>query len=88
MLLAPALAANVATAFFALVYAPELFDFTMNSDLLEVRVVLLALETLGGVLLVLGSDVTGDARYAASLLLGTFEDDLHPVSFCFLCHNT
>ena len=59
----------------------------MNSDLLKVRVVLLTLKTLGGVLLVLGSDVAGDARYATGLLLGTLEDDLHPVSFSFLCHN-
>ena len=60
----------------------------MNSNPLKVGIVLLALQALGSVLLVLGSNVTGDARYAASLLLGTLEDDLHPVSFCFLCHNT
>ena len=60
----------------------------MNSNPLKVGIVLLALQALGSVLPVLGGDVTGDARYAASLLLGALEDDLHPVSFCFLCHNS
>ena len=59
----------------------------MDSNLAQVGVVLLALEAVGSVLLVLGSDVAGDARYATGLLLGTLEDDLHPVSFSFLCHN-
>ena len=60
----------------------------MNGDLLQEGVVLLALETLGSVLPVLGGDVTGDSGYAAGFLLGALEDDLHPVSFCFLCHNS
>ena len=60
----------------------------MNGNLVEVRVVLLALETLRGVLLVLGGDVTRHSRYTAFFLLSALEDDLHPVSFCFLCHNS
>ena len=59
----------------------------MNSDLLEVRVVFLTLQTLRGVLLVLGSDVAGHSGYAALFLLGALKDDLHPVTFRFLCHS-
>ena len=59
----------------------ELFDFFVDSNFLQERVVLLALKTLGSVLLVLGGDVTGDSRNTAGLLLSALEDDLHPVSF-------
>ena len=59
----------------------------MNSDFLEVGVVLPALETVGGVLLVLGSDVAAHSGNAALFLLSAFKDDLHPVTFGFLCHN-
>ena len=64
--------------------ALKLFDFTVNGDALEERVVLLALQAVGGVLLVLGGDVTGHACDTALFLLGTFEDDLN--SIAFLCH--
>ena len=59
----------------------------MDRDLLQVRIVLLALEAVRRILLVLGGDVAGDARYAAGLLLSALEDDLHPVSFSLLCHS-
>ncbi len=59
----------------------------MNSYLVKVWVILLALEAVRSILLVLRGDVTRHSRNTASLLLGALEDDLHPVSFCFLCHN-
>ena len=59
----------------------------MNSHPLEVRVVLLALKAFSRVLLVLGSDISGYTWYTALSLLGALEDDLHPVTFCFLCHS-
>ena len=60
----------------------------MDRHLLQERIVLLALEAVRGVLLVLGGDVTGHTGDTAGLLLRALEDDLHPVSFRFLCHNT
>ena len=59
----------------------------MDRDLAEVRVELLALEAVRSVLLVLGGNVTGHAGHAAGFLLRALKDDLHPVSFCFLCHS-
>ena len=59
----------------------------MHRNLLQERIVLLELETLRRVLLVLGGDVTGHTGNAAGLLLRALEDDLHPVSFRFLCHS-
>ena len=59
----------------------------MYCDLLEEGVVLPALETLGRILLVLGSDVPAHAGNTALSLLCALEDDLHPVTFRFLCHN-
>ena len=49
--------------------ALKLFDFTMNGHLLQERVVFLALQTVGGVFLVLGRDVAGHSRNTASFLL-------------------
>jgi len=60
----------------------------MNGHAFQIRVVFLELQTLGGVLAVLGRDVTADAGNASALLLGALEDDLHAIAFCFLCHNT
>ena len=59
----------------------------MNGNPLQERIVLLPFKTLRGVLLILGSDVAGHSWNAAFLLLCALEDDLHPVTFCFLCHN-
>ena len=59
----------------------------MDGHALQIGVVLLQLKTLGGVLAVLGGDVTAHAGNAAFFLLGALEDNLHPVSFNFLCHN-
>ena len=60
----------------------------MKGDLLEVRVILHALEAVRGVLLILGGDVTGHTGNTACLLFCALQDDLHPVSFSFLCHNS
>ena len=60
----------------------------MNGDPLQVGIVFLPLKTVGSVLLVLGGDVAGHSGNAAFLLLGAFEDDLHPVSFSFLRHSS
>ena len=65
----------------------SLLDFFVNSDLLQEGIVLLELQTLRGVLFILGGDVAAHAGDTASLLLSAFEDDLHSVSFYFLCHN-
>ena len=59
----------------------------MNGNLLQDRIVLLPFKTLRGVLLILCGDVAGHPWNAAGLLLCALEDDLHPVSFRFLCHN-
>lgn len=64
--------------------ALKLFDFTMNGHLLQERVVFLALQTVGGVFLVLGRDVAGHSRNTASFLFRAFENHLHSVAF--LCH--
>ena len=59
----------------------------MKSHLVEVWVVFHTLKTVRGVLLVLGGDIPGHSRDTALLLLSALQDDLHPVSFSFLCHN-
>ena len=66
----------------------QLLDLLVNGHAFQIRIVLLELQTLGGVLAVLGRDVTADAGNASTLLLGALEDHLHAVAFCFLCHNT
>jgi hypothetical protein len=66
----------------------SLFNLTVEGYFLEVRVVLHTLQAVGGVLLVLGGDVTGHTGNTASLLLCALQDDLHPVSFLFLCHSS
>ena len=57
----------------------------MDSYTLKNGVVFLKLKTLGGVLAVLGGDITACAGHAGSLVFGTFEDNLYAVAFCFLC---
>ena len=59
----------------------------MNGNPLQERIVLLPFKTLRGVLLILCGDVAGHSWNAAGLLLCALEDDLHPVSVRFLCHN-
>jgi len=61
--------------------ALKLFDFTMNGHLLQERVVFLALQTVGGVFLVLGRDVAGHSRNTASFLFRAFENHLYSVTF-------
>ena len=56
----------------------------MNGDLLQERIVLFTLQTVGGVLFVFRRDVTGHSRNSALFLFGAFENDLNPVAF--LCH--
>ena len=58
----------------------------MNSHFLQVRVVLLELQTLRGVLFVLSGDVTAHAGNSTILLLGALEDNLHSSVFILLCH--
>ena len=58
----------------------------MNGDLLEDGVVFLQLQTLSGVLTVLGGDVARCAGHTGGFVLGAFEDHLHAIAFCFLCH--
>ena len=64
--------------------ASKLFNFTVNGDLLQERIVLFTLQTVGGVLFVFRRDVTGHSRNSALFLFGAFENDLNPVAF--LCH--
>ena len=66
----------------------QLLDLLVNGHAFQIRIVLLELQTLGGVLAVLGGDVAADAGNATALLLGTLEDHLYAIAFCFLCHNT
>ena len=60
----------------------------MKGYLLKERIILLTLQTLSCVLLVLSCDVSRDTWYTALSLLSALKDDLHPVTFCFLCHNS
>ena len=71
-----------------MVFVLRLLNLLVNRHALQVRIVLLELQTLGGVLAVLGRDVTADAGNASTLLLGALENHLHAVAFCFLCHNS
>ena len=66
--------------------SPLLFDFFVNGHFLQVRIVLLELQTLRGIFLVLGGDVTAHAGDTAVFLLGALEDNLHSCVFIFLCH--
>ena len=63
-----------------------LFDLFVNGHTLEDGVVFLQLQTLGGVFTVLGGDIAGGAGHAAFFVFGAFEDYLHAVALCFLCH--
>ena len=64
-----------------MVFDVGLLDFLVNGYLFEDSVILLQFQTLGSVLLVLGSDVTGGARHTAVLVLGALHDYLYPVAF-------
>lgn len=66
--------------------ASVLFDFLVNRHALENRIILLQLKTLGGILSVLGGDVTGGAGEATLLHFSAFENHLYSVAFSFLCH--
>ena len=66
----------------------RLLDLLVNGHAFQIGVVFLELQTLGGVLAVLGRDVTADAGNASTLLLGALQNDLYAVAFCFLCHNS
>ena len=65
-----------------------LLNLLVNGHAFQIGVVFLELQTLGGILAVLGRDVTADAGNASTLLLGALENDLHAIAFCFLCHNS
>ena len=66
--------------------SPLLFDFFMYGHLLQVRVVLLELQTLGGILFIFGGDIAAHARNTTIFLLGALEDHLHSSVFILLCH--
>ena len=59
----------------------------MNGHLLQNGIVFLQLQTFGGVLAVLGSDVTRGTGHTACLVLGAFQDNLNAITFSFLCHD-
>lgn len=63
-----------------------LFNFLVDGDFLQVGIVLLQFKPFGRILLVLVGDVTGDAGYAAGLLLGALHDHLDTLVFAFFCH--
>ena len=65
-----------------------LLNLLVNGHAFQIGVVFLELQTLSGVLAVLGRDVTADAGNASALLLGALQNDLHAITFCFLCHNS
>ncbi len=65
----------------------ELLDFFVNGYTLQYGVVFFQLQTLGGVLAVLGGDVTGSAGHAAGFVFGALKYYLHAITFCFLCHD-
>ncbi len=60
----------------------------MNGNLLQEGIVFPSLKTFGSVLLVLCGNVTRHSGYTAFFLLSALKDDLHPVSFCLLCHSS
>ena len=59
----------------------------MYSHPLEDGVVLLQLKALRGVLAVLGGDVTAGTGHTTIFVFGALEDNLHAISFYFLCHG-
>ena len=59
----------------------------MYGHSLQNGIVLLKLESLGGVLAILGGDIAGSAGQSAVLHLGAFEYHLHSITFYFLCHS-
>ena len=59
----------------------------MDGHALKNRVVLLQLEALSCILPILRCDVAGCTWHTAILMLGAFEDDLHSITFSFLCHD-
>ena len=64
------------------------FDFFVNGYSLENGVVFLQLQAVGGILSVLGGNVTRSAGHTACLVLGAFKNHLYSITFSFLCHNT
>ena len=63
-----------------------LFDFFVNRHFLQIRVVLLQLQSFGSVLAVFGRDVSRHSRHAACLLLRAFQNHLLTSFFILLCH--
>ena len=59
----------------------QLLDLLVNGHAFQIRIVLLELQTLGGVLAVLGRDVTADAGNASTLLLGALACTRSPFAF-------
>lgn len=62
-------------------FMDELLDLLVDRHLLEDGIEFLHLQTIRGVLLVFGGDVTGHSRLSAGLVLGTFQDYLDTVAF-------
>ena len=59
----------------------------MNGHLLQNGIVFLQFQTFGGVLAVLGSDVTRGTGHTACLVLGAFKNNLNAIAFRFLCQD-
>ena len=59
----------------------------MNRHALEDGVVLLQLQTLGGILTILGGDVAACSGQTAFLMFGAFKDYLNAITFSLLCHE-
>lgn len=65
-----------------------LFNFFVNGYALKDGVVFLKLKSFGCVLAVFGGYITGGTGHTACLMFGAFEDYLHTITFCFLCHSS
>ena len=66
----------------------KLFDFPMNCNLVEVRIILLKFHTTGGVLPILGGDIPGHSGNPTRLLFSALKYNLHPITFSLLCHSS
>lgn len=65
----------------------RLLDFPMNRDTLHDGIEFLEFEAVRGVFPILLGDVTAGAGKSARFVLGTFQDNLESVAFCFLSHE-
>ena len=63
-----------------------LLDFFVYRHFLQHGIVFFQFQPLRGVFSVLCRNISGGAGHAARFVFCTFQNHLHPVTFCFFCH--